>query len=78
MLTDQFKQMIVSIEGHSDRTVISKYIDNMPTLDSRQLRGCYKVAAPDVKITSNFECNSCGHQQELEVPLNADFFWPDS
>ena len=25
-----------------------------------------------------YECESCGHEQELEVPLNADFFWPDA
>jgi hypothetical protein len=77
ILTDQFKQMIVSIEGHSDRSIIARYVDNMPTLDSTQLRGCYKLASPDVKVTSAFECNSCGYSQEMEVPFNTDFFWPD-
>jgi transcription elongation factor Elf1 len=77
VLTDQFKQMIVSIEGHSDRSIVSKYVDNMPTLDSTQLKACYKVASPDVKITNDFECNSCGHSQEMEVPFNTDFFWPN-
>jgi hypothetical protein len=77
VLTDQFKQMIVAIEGHSDRPIISKYVDNMPTLDSRRLKAAYKVASPDIKITSDFECNSCGFQQEMEVPFNTDFFWPD-
>ena len=76
-LTDQFKMMIVAIEGHKDRQVIARYVDNMPTLDSTQLRGCYKVASPDVKVTSAFECNSCGYSQEMEVPFNTDFFWPD-
>ena len=77
ILTDQFKQMIVSIEGHSDRSIVTRYVDNMPTLDSTQLRGCYKVASPDVKITSAFECGSCGYSQEMEVPFNTDFFWPN-
>jgi len=76
-LTDQFKTMIVSIEGHSDKSIIGKYVDNMPTLDSRHLKACYKVASPDVKITNNFECGSCGYSQEMEVPFNTDFFWPD-
>lgn len=76
-LTDQFKIMIVSIEGHSDKSIIGKYVDNMPTLDSRHLKACYKVASPDVKITNNFECGSCGYSQEMEVPFNTDFFWPD-
>ena len=76
-LTEQFKVMIVSIEGHSDPSVIRRYVDSMPTIDSRHLRACYKIAAPDVKVKNNFECSSCGHQQELEVPFNTDFFWPD-
>ena len=76
-LTDQFKMMIVSIEGHKDPSIISKFVDNMPTLDSRHLKACYKVAAPDVKVKHDFECNSCGYQQEMEVPFNTDFFWPD-
>ena len=76
-LTDQFKQMIISIEGHRDRPIVTKYVDNMPTLDSRHLKAAYKVASPDIKITSNFECNSCSYNEEMEVPFNTDFFWPD-
>ena len=76
-LTDQFKLMIVSIEGHKDSSIVSRYVNNMPTLDSRHLKACYKVAAPDVKIKNNFECSSCAYSQEMEVPFNTDFFWPD-
>ena len=68
---------VVSIEGHSDRSIIGKYVDNMPTLDSTQLKACYRVASPDVKVSSDFECNSCGFTQEMEVPFNTDFFWPN-
>jgi hypothetical protein len=76
-LTDQFKLMIVSIEGHKDKGIIAKYVDNMPTLDSRHFKAAYKVASPDVKVKHDFECNSCGYSQEMEVPFNTDFFWPD-
>jgi transcription elongation factor Elf1 len=77
MLSDQYKRMIVSIEGHRDRLIIDKYVDAMPTIDSRHLRACYKSTAPDVKISEEFNCHSCGHDQEMEVPFGADFFWPD-
>ena len=77
MLTDQFKIMIVGIEGHKEKSIIAKYVDNMPTLDSTQLRACYKVASPDIKVANSFECNSCGYSQEMEVPFNTDFFWPN-
>ena len=77
LLSDQYNRMIVAIEGHKDGSVIKRYIDNMPTIDSRHLRACYKATAPDVKIIQNFECSSCSHEQEIEVPFGADFFWPD-
>ena len=77
VLTEQYKRMIVAIEGHTDRSIISKYADSMPTQDSRHLRKCYKEATPDVDIKKQFECHSCGHEQEVEVPFGADFFWPD-
>jgi hypothetical protein len=78
IMTDQFKQMIVSISGYDDRQVINKYVDVMPAQDSRFLRNAYKLISPNVRIIKNFSCDSCGHVQELEVPFGADFFWPDS
>ena len=77
MLTDQYKRMIVSIEGHRDQSIIDRYVDAMPTIDSRHLRLCYKTTAPDVTISDEFSCHSCGFEQEMEVPFGADFFWPD-
>ena len=52
-------------------------IENMPSSDSRHLRLAYKVTAPNIDLTQNFECRECSHEQAMEVPLNADFFWPD-
>jgi len=77
ILMEQYERMIASIEGHSDRSIVKKYVENMPTLDSRHLRKCYASVTPDVNIREDFECHSCGHEQEMEVPFGADFFWPD-
>ena len=77
-MTDQYKMMIVSVAGEKDRSVLSKFVDAMPAVDSRFLRKAYKVIIPSVKISEDFTCNSCGHKQELEVSFGADFFWPDS
>ena len=76
-LTDQYKRMIVSVQGHTDKSVIQNFVDNMPTRDSRFFRSCYKIANPDVKVIDNFSCTACGFEQELEVPFGADFFWPE-
>ena len=77
MISDQLRMMIVSVEGHKDRQVINAYVNNITTQDSRYLRLALKAITPDVKVAENFECPSCGNQQELEVPFGADFFWPD-
>ena len=76
-LLDQYNRMIVSIEGHTERALIKRYVESMPTVDSRHLRNCYAEMAPTIEIKKPFECHSCGYEQELEVPFGADFFWPD-
>ena len=77
IVSDQLKLMIVSVEGHEDRKTINMYADNIPTQDTRHLRKAFKAITPNVRITEDFECASCSHEQELEVPFGADFFWPD-
>ena len=77
-MTDQYKMMIVSVAGETNRVILDKFIDAMPAADSRFLRKAYKVIIPNVKISEDFTCGSCGHSQELEVSFGADFFWPDS
>ena len=77
VFSDQYKRMIVSVEGHNERQIVNHYVNNMPTSDSRHLRACYKEATPSVTITENFSCSSCNHEEDMEVPFTADFFWPD-
>jgi len=76
-LTNQYKRMIVSVQGHKDTMTIEQFVDNMPTRDSRFLTKCYKLVNPNVKVINNFSCTACGFEQELEVPFGADFFWPE-
>jgi len=76
-VTDQFKMMIVSVEGVKDKSIIGRFIEAMPAADARSLRKVYAAITPNVKLKDEFSCTSCGHTQELEVPFGADFFWPD-
>ena len=77
LLTAQLDRAIVSVNGDSDRKTISYVINNMPASDSRLLRKKYSALTPTVDLTQHFECPECDHEQELEVPFTADFFWPD-
>ena len=77
LISQQMRLMIVSVEGHAGKGTIDYFIDNIPALEARYLRDAYNSITPDIKVSGNFECPSCGYEQELEVPLGADFFWPD-
>jgi hypothetical protein len=76
-VTSQIRSMVVSVNGDESPQALNYLIDNVPSLDARHLRACYKAAAPNVDLTQFFSCEECGHEQEMEVPLTADFFWPD-
>ena len=74
-ITRQIAAIIVSLNEDSSMQAKQYFIDNVPSLDSRHLRLAYRLAAPNIDLTQQFECSECGHEQEMEVPLSADFFW---
>jgi hypothetical protein len=77
LLTNQFKRLIVSIEGHTDKSIIDQYVDNMPVVDSRHFKTCLKSTTPNIEIKETFKCRNCDYTQEVDVPFGTDFFWPD-
>ena len=77
ILSTQMKLYIVSVNGHKQDNVIEHFINNVPAAEARYVRNAYKDLAPTIEIKGDFECESCSHEQELEVPFNTDFFWPD-
>ena len=72
------KACVVSVDGNAERGYVNGFIDTMPLLDARELRKVYKAISPQNDIKGDFSCANCGHEQELEVPLGANFFWPDA
>ena len=76
-ISKQLETLIVSVNGDTSREAIKYVANNIPSMDSRHLRLAIKKATPNVDLTQEFSCENCGHTQEMEVPLTADFFWPD-
>ena len=76
LLTGQLRQMIVSVNGDATQPNINKFIDVMPAMDSRHVRTLYDKLMPNIDLTQEFECGSCGFAQDMEVPFTTDFFWP--
>jgi hypothetical protein len=77
LISAQLQSVLISVNGDSSRQAIEYVANNLPSFDSRHLRMIIKMATPNIDLTQQFSCTNCGHTQEMEVPLTADFFWPD-
>lgn len=76
-ITRQLSSLIVAVNGDNNIDSINYLVQNMPSTDSRHLRLAYRGASPNIDLTQHFECSDCNYEQDMEVPLSADFFWPD-
>mgnify|MGYP003639632927 FL=1 len=72
-VTTRLKHMIVSIEGKSDKSEIKTFVENyLLAQDARSLRKFVQSVSPDVDM--NYTTDS---GEEVAVPINLNFFWPD-
>jgi len=77
-VTTTLKKMIVSVDGKEDKGYIKSFIEKeLPSVDSAEFRKYLKTFMPDVDMTYDFTCDSCGHTQKLSIPIGVNFLWPD-
>lgn len=76
-VTNQLHKIIHSVNGDTSTETIRSLIENLPMIDARLIRAAYKAVNPNIELNYNFTCSNCSHEQELEVPITAGFFWPD-
>lgn len=76
-MIETFAQVTISIDGNAESHFIEKTIENLPAYDFRYLRNCYQDNMPDVNMHTYLECSTCGAEEVISVPMNADFLWPD-
>ena len=77
LVTNQMRRFCMGFNGYRDHDTINKVISKLTALDSRYLRAVFSAISPDLSIKANFQCPSCDHEEEMNVPFGADFFWPD-
>lgn len=77
VVTRQLSNMLVAVNDDTSAHAINYLVNNIPSLDARHLRLSYRRVAPNIDLTQDFSCSECGHEQDMEVPLSAEFFWPD-
>ena len=75
-VTTRLKHQIVAINGSSDKNDIREFVDTMLLAsDSRALRMYIKDISPDVNLSTTVKIN--GKEEEIDIPINLNFFWPD-
>lgn len=77
-VTTNLLHSIVSIEGIEDRSKIANFIKHMPARDSLALRNHIKENEPGVIMKQETSCPSCGHSEEVSMPLGVNFLWPQA
>jgi hypothetical protein len=76
-VTLRLQQHLVSIDGDSDRSHIHRLVETMIAGDARALRKHIDTMSPGLDLVQSIECPSCGESSEVDMPIGAEFFWPD-
>jgi len=76
-VTSLLSAFISSVAGDHSQKAVSFFAENMPAADSKFLRDLYSSLNPNLDLRQQFICPACFHKQETEVPLTAEFFWPE-
>ena len=74
--TDLLKTMITYVNGNPKKDYIYKFVDTALAYDLKWLRTIYKKLMPNLELIETFRCTSCSYEEEVEVPLGTEFFWP--
>ena len=75
-LTTRFKQMILSVDGKSEKSHINSFVDNeFLSVDSLAFRQYLSSITPDVDMTTKV-FDSIGKEIEVTIPVTLRFFWP--
>ena len=62
------------MDGNREESVIRNFVDNyLLAKDSRSLREHIKQVQPDVDLSFTTDSG-----EEVAIPINLNFFWPDA
>jgi hypothetical protein len=77
-VTTRLRQMILSVNGSSDKKTIREFIEyGLLAKDSRALREYISTIAPGINLTYNYVFDN-GAVEDINIPINTSFFWPDA
>ena len=73
-VTTRLKHVITSVNGETDKSIISNFVDNMLSKESLILRDEVQRINPDINLKQ--EVDFGGESTELDIPMTVEFFWP--
>jgi hypothetical protein len=75
IITSRLEKSIVSIDGDSNKENISKFVSQMPIIDSKEIRRFLKTCEPQLDLTKKVRTPS-GEMIDVNVSFGVDFFRP--
>jgi hypothetical protein len=76
-LTTRLKHIILSVNGDYDKKTIREFVDNgLLARDSRALREYVSKITPGIELKYNYTFSN-GVEEDINVPIGVDFFWPE-
>ena len=77
-LTTRLKQMIISIDGKSEKSFINNFVDNeFLSRDSLPFRQHLATITPDIDMSTTV-VDSTGKELVVSVPVTIRFLWPSA
>jgi hypothetical protein len=69
---------ILAINGDSETKSIRDFVNNyLLAKEARAFRQYYLSISPDIDLTTSV-INSKGEEEDIEIPITINFFWPDA
>tara|TARA_R110002020_G_C16297589_1_gene772906 strand:- start:1565 stop:2332 length:768 start_codon:yes stop_codon:yes gene_type:complete len=67
-------RFVEEIEGHTQKTIISKVIQKLPLKDAHALMNAMGSSGYGMDTRIRFACSYCSLIETMELPIGADFF----
>ena len=76
-VTAKLEQLVVSVDGVTERNKVNSFVKNMPARDSRSLRTYIQKSEPGIDMSVWMKCPHCSESSQVSLPIGGNFFWPD-
>ena len=77
-MSTRLKHMILSVDGNPEKKDIREFVDNFfLARDAKALRDYVVKVQPDVDFSFERELSN-GELEEIDIPIGANFFFPDA